>query len=181
MSSVARGPGTGSVSRNVEQPNQSSRAVEVEAAMAATFPHLDVPAGSVRAVANHVVAPPGIAPPAARYAHAVVSEHAGRILHTSGVVPAAPDGTVPDDVASQAATVWATIGALLDDAGFRPADVVSVTTYVVDAHADELTTVMAARDAFLDGHLAASTLVVVPRLAQPAWKLEIAVVAVQGR
>ena len=56
-----------------------------------------------------------------------------------------------------------------------------MTTYVVDGHADELATVMAARDAFLDGHLAASTLVVVPRLAQPAWKLEIAVVAVQGR
>lgn len=103
------------------------------------------------------------------------------MLHTSGVVPTAPDGTVPDGVAAQARTVWATIGALLDDAGFAPRDIVSVTTYVVDDHADELATVMAARDAFLDGHLAASTLVVVPRLAQPAWKLEIAVVAVQGR
>ena len=37
--------------------------------------------------------------------------------------------------------------------------------------------VMAARDRFLDGHLAASTLVTVPALARPEWKMEIAVVA----
>lgn len=181
MSSVPFGPGTGNVRRNVAQPNQSSRAVDVDARMGDTFPHRTEAAGSVRAVTNRVVAPPAIAPPAARYAHAVVSESPGRMLHTSGVVPTAPDGTVPDGVAAQARTVWSTIGALLDDAGFAPQDIVSVTTYVVDDHAGELATVMAARDAFLDGHLAASTLVVVPRLAQPAWKLEIAVVAVQGR
>ena len=36
---------------------------------------------------------------------------------------------------------------------------------------------MAARDTFLGGRLAASTLVTVPALARPEWRVEIAVVA----
>jgi enamine deaminase RidA (YjgF/YER057c/UK114 family) len=36
---------------------------------------------------------------------------------------------------------------------------------------------MAARDAFLGDHRAASTLVTVPELAQPQWRMEVAVVA----
>ena len=36
---------------------------------------------------------------------------------------------------------------------------------------------MAARDRYLAGHLAASTLVTVPALARPEWLMEIAVVA----
>jgi enamine deaminase RidA (YjgF/YER057c/UK114 family) len=54
-------------------------------------------------------------------------------------------------------------------------DVVSVTTYVVAG--EPLAPVMAARDHFLGSHLAASTLVTVPALARPEWRVEIAVVA----
>jgi len=53
--------------------------------------------------------------------------------------------------------------------------VVSVTTYVVVG--EELGPVMAARDAALSRRRAASTLVTVPALARPEWKVEIAVVA----
>ena len=124
---------------------------------------------------NREIRPDGIATPAANYAHAVLTEQATRWLHTSGVVPTRPDGTVPDDIGEQARVVWSSIGAMLDDARMRPTDVVSVTTYaVVD---EPLADVMAARDEFLEGHLAASTLVTVPALAQPAWKMEIAIVA----
>ncbi len=119
--------------------------------------------------------PSSIAPPAAAYAHAVVSEAPTRWLHTSGVVPIAPDGTTPDSIADQAAVVWSNISAMLDEAGMAPSDIVSVTTYAVVG--EDLAGVMAARDAFLDGHLAASTLVTVPALARPEWRMEIAVVA----
>ena len=51
----------------------------------------------------------------------------------------------------------------------------SVTTYVTVGQ--DLGAVMAERDRFLGDHLAASTLVVVPELAQASWKVEIAVVA----
>ena len=121
------------------------------------------------------ISPNGIAPPAANYAHAVLSTEATRWLHTSGVVPVAPDGSVPADIADQAAVMWANVGAMLDDAGLEPADVVSVTTYAVAG--EDLGPVMAARDAFLQGALAASTLVTVPALARPEWLVEVAVIA----
>lgn len=124
---------------------------------------------------NRTLSPSTLAPPAANYAHAVVVEQPQRWLHTSGVVPTAPDGTVPESLADQADQVWANLAAILADADMDPADVVSVTTYVV---ADEpLGPVMAARDAFFGEHRAASTLVTVPALAQPAWRVEIALVA----
>jgi enamine deaminase RidA (YjgF/YER057c/UK114 family) len=62
------------------------------------------------------------------------------------------------------------------------ADIVSITTYVVASATltDDLREVMTARDAALRGHLAASTLVTVPALARPEWKMEIAVIAARS-
>ncbi len=57
------------------------------------------------------------------------------------------------------------------------ADIVSITTYVVVDFMACLPEVMAARDQALNGHRVASTLVTVPALARPAWKMEVAVVA----
>ena len=126
-------------------------------------------------MSNRPIEPTSIAPPAAAYRHAVLSERPERVLHTSGVVPIRPDGTVPDDLAEQAATVWSNIAAMLAEAGLAASDVVSVTTYAVPGQ--DLPVVMAARDAFFAGHRAASTLVVVAALARPEWKVEISVVA----
>ncbi len=124
---------------------------------------------------HQIISPDRVAPPAANYAHARLTSQASHWLHTSGVVPIAPDGTVPAAISDQAAVVWANIGAMLADAEMTSADVVSVTTYVTPGH--DLAPVMAERDKALDGHLAASTLVVVPELARPEWLMEIAVVA----
>ncbi len=124
---------------------------------------------------NRSIDPDSIAAPAANYAHAMLSEQPTRWLHTSGVVPTAPDGSVPDDIGEQADVVWSNIAAMLDVADMVATDVVSVTTYAVVG--EPLGGVMAARDRFLDGHLAASTLVTVPALARPEWKMEIAIVA----
>jgi 2-iminobutanoate/2-iminopropanoate deaminase len=124
---------------------------------------------------NHQVAPTSIAPPVANYAHAVLSEAPAWLLHTAGVVPVRADGRVPDDLAEQADVVWSNIGAIVAEAGMEPADIVSITTYVVAG--TELGPVMAARDRFLGGSLVASTLVTVPALARPEWRVEIAVVA----
>lgn len=124
------------------------------------------------------IMPVNIAPPAAQYAHGVLVTDATRWLYTSGVVGIAPDGSVPDGVAEQAEVIWGNIAAILAEAHLVPDDVVSVTTYVVaDAMPTGLGAAMAARDQFLGGRRAASTLVTVPALAQAAWLLEIAVVA----
>jgi enamine deaminase RidA (YjgF/YER057c/UK114 family) len=126
---------------------------------------------------NQQIAPATIAPPAANYAHAVLVERAGFWLHTSGVVPIAPDGSVPEHIEEQAEVVWGNLLAVLREAGMAPTDVVSVTTYVVVDHLASLPAVMQARDRALNGHRAASTLVTVPALARPEWKMEIALVA----
>ena len=121
------------------------------------------------------IRPADIAAPAANYAHAVLTESATRWLHTSGVVPVAPDGSTPASLADQATVVWTNIEAMLLAADMAPSDIVSVTTYVVVG--EDLSPVMAARDTALGGHRAASTLVTVPALARPEWRMEIAVVA----
>lgn len=125
--------------------------------------------------ANSPINPVSIAPPAANYAHAILTSTATRWLHTSGVVPTRPDGTVPADLVEQAEVVWHNILAMLGEADMSAADIVSVTTYVTPGL--DLGPVMAVRDRVLDGRLAASTLLIVPELAQPAWKMEIAIVA----
>jgi len=119
--------------------------------------------------------PNDIAPPAANYVHAVKTTNASELLHTSGVLPIAPDGTVAPGLADQARCVWNNIEAIVDEASMSMQDIVSVTTYVVVGEA--LEPIMAARDAALAGHMAASTLVTVPALARPDWKVEVAIVA----
>ena len=126
---------------------------------------------------NQEIAPDSIAPPAANYAHAIVSERAGTWLHTSGVVPIRPDRSVPESVEEQAEVVWQNLTAILRDAMMGPSDVVSITTYVVVEHLASLPWIMQIRDKALANRRVASTLVTVPALANPAWKLEIALIA----
>ena len=124
---------------------------------------------------NREIRPPDLAPPAAAYAHAVMSDNPRRMLHTSGVVPIDIDGTVPVGIEEQARVVLSNLGSILREAKMTAADVVSVTTYVVVGQ--PLGPVMAARDTALGGHRAASTLVTVPALARAEWLMEIALVA----
>ena len=124
---------------------------------------------------NRQIQPSTIAPPAAKYALAVLAESPSNLLHTSGIVPTKPDGSVPTDIAEQADVVWATIAELLTEAGMTMRDIVSITTYVVAGN--KLGPVMAARDRALDGHLVASTLITVPALVRTEWLVEISVVA----
>jgi len=125
------------------------------------------------------VSPSGMAPPAARYAHATLATDVSRTLRTSGVVPVAADGTVPRSIEDQARVVWANLLEILREADMTVSDVASIVAYVVvgpDLEAD-LAAVMAVRDEMLGGHRAASTLVTVPALARPEWRMEISLVA----
>ncbi len=116
-----------------------------------------------------------MAPPPANYAHTILTEGASRWLHTSGIVPVDLAGGTPESIADQTALVWQNINMLLVKARMRIFDVVSITTYVVVGN--DLNPVMHARDVAMGRHMAASTLVTVPALAQPQWKLEISFVA----
>ena len=81
---------------------------------------------------NHrQIQPSEIAPPAAQYVHAVLTTDATRWLHTSGVVPTRPDGSVPEAIDEQAEVVWANISAMLSDAEMLVDNIESITTYAV--------------------------------------------------
>ena len=124
------------------------------------------------------VNPPALAAHPAAYSYGVVIAAAASVLHTAGIVATRADGSVPHDLAEQADQVWANLATLVSEAGFVMSDTVSYTTYVV--HGEDLAVVMAARDRALQGHRAASTLIVVPALARPEWKVEIALIAADG-
>ncbi len=124
---------------------------------------------------NTEIVPPTIAPPAANYAHAILVDSPRRTLHMSGVVPVAPDGSVPQGLHDQTEVVWSNIIAILAEASMTVRDIVSITTYVVNS--EPLADIMAVRDRVLGGHRVASTLVTVAALARPSWRLEIAVIA----
>jgi enamine deaminase RidA (YjgF/YER057c/UK114 family) len=124
---------------------------------------------------NQEISPRSIAPPAANYAHAVLVTNPARTLHVSGVVPVQFDGTTPQSLHQQVEVVWENIVAILTEAQMTVHDIVAITTYVIDG--EPLAEVMAVRDRVLQGHRVASTLVAVPALAQPAWRIEIAVIA----
>jgi 2-iminobutanoate/2-iminopropanoate deaminase len=119
--------------------------------------------------------PHGVAPAAATYALATSVTNPQILIHTAGIVGAAPDGTVPDELPAQADHIWTTIRALITEGGLRMEDIVSYTTYVVDG--EDLVEVMSARDRALAGHRSASTLLMVPRLARPEWRMEVAAIA----
>jgi 2-iminobutanoate/2-iminopropanoate deaminase len=124
------------------------------------------------------IMPDGMARPAARYAHATLVTNPARWLHLAGQVGIAADGTVPDGVAAQAKVIWHNIALVLAEADMSADDIVSITTYVVAAAAqDGLADAMAERDTFMSGRLVASTLLTVPALLRPEWLIEIVVVA----
>ena len=124
---------------------------------------------------NTEISPETIAQPAANYAHAVLVTNPARTLHMSGVVPTSPDGTVPQSLVEQTEVVWANITAILAEASMVLTDIVSITTYIIDG--EPVSEAMAVRDRILGGHRVASTLVAVPALARPVWRIEISVIA----
>ena len=126
---------------------------------------------------NYQINPRVISPPAANYSHAVLSTNPQKILHTSGVVPATTDGSTPVTIREQADLVWLNITEILREAHLELTDIVSITTYVVSGN--DLGEVMHSRDLQLGDHKPASTLIVVSELANPEWKMEIAVVAIK--
>ena len=121
--------------------------------------------------------PAGIAGPFGHYDHGVEAVDVSRLLHVSGQVGTAPDGSVPEDVAAQIEIVWTNIEAVLDEAGMTPANIVRTITYMLDA--DYVPLLAAARREHLGAdHKAASTTIVVAGLVKPEWKVEIDAVAV---
>lgn len=119
--------------------------------------------------------PDTIAPPVGAYSHAVEVPPNARWLHVSGQVGIAPDGVLGKDAAEQSRIVWDNILAILADAGMSVENLVKVTAYLTDP--DDLAAYGAVRSGVLGDARPCSTLVYVPALVKPEWKVEVDVVA----
>lgn len=119
--------------------------------------------------------PATIAGPFGAYAHGVEIPANARQLHVSGQVGVRPDGGVGDTVAEQSKTVWENIRAILAEAGMDMGDIVKMTAYLIDPA--DLPDYAAARNAALGDARPASTLLFVPVLLKPDWKVEVELIA----
>lgn len=119
--------------------------------------------------------PASIAAPVGLYSHAVELPPEARCLHVSGQVGIAPDGSIGEDAATQSEVIWQNIRAILHEAGMEIGDLVKMTAYLTDPA--DLPAYAAARSAALGDARPASTLLFVPALVKPEWKVEVEVIA----
>jgi enamine deaminase RidA (YjgF/YER057c/UK114 family) len=99
-----------------------------------------------------------------------------RWLFTAGQVGVRLDGTIPDSFEAQHDQIWQNTLAILADAGMGAEDIVRLNVYSTDP--DGLQCVRAHREKYLKpDHTPASTWVVVSRLANPKWVVEMETVA----
>src|SRR5215467_11634890 len=82
---------------------------------------------------NHTIHDVGAAKHIGRYSDAIETAPGLRWLHTSGTPGVADDGTIPAGIEAQTRLAWKHILAALAKAGMTPADLVKVTTSLIDA------------------------------------------------
>lgn len=114
------------------------------------------------------------------YSHVVISS-AGRTVHVSGQVAFDTTGRIvgAGDLRAQAMQVYENLKAALVAADASFADVVKVTTYVVDLSTDKAAVLREIRAQYLpDGQKPASTMVGVTSLVRPELLVEVEVIAV---
>jgi enamine deaminase RidA (YjgF/YER057c/UK114 family) len=114
------------------------------------------------------------------YSHVVVAK-GGRTIYIAGQVSVDERGAVvgAGDLAAQTTQVMRNLGLALAAAGASYADIVKITTYVVNYKPELRPIIGQARTPFFAGREPpASTLVGVSALAAPDWLIEIEAVAV---
>ncbi|MFN3970875.1 MAG: RidA family protein [Gemmobacter sp.] len=118
--------------------------------------------------------PPGIAPPASRYSHAVLTTAPRRWLTLSGQLGLRPDGTLPDSLEGQLDAAFANVATALADAGMTKTDLIKLTIYLTDPSPQAVATYRARRDAWIgEAPAPAATLLIVAGLAAPRFLCEI--------
>ncbi len=106
-----------------------------------------------------------------------------RTIYVAGQVSIDEQGRLvgPDDLAAQTAQAMRNVGLALAAAGASFADIVKITTYVVNYESEHRAIISKARAPFFAGGTPpASTLIGVAALALPEWLVEIEAIAVAG-
>ena len=121
--------------------------------------------------------PPTISAPFGNYSHGIA---AGPLIVTSGQLGLAADGIVPDGVTAQAEICFASISAILAEAGADFSHVVRLNAYVT--RREDMAAYMAVRDRILADLPVkpASTLMIVTGFTRPDFLVEIEATAWRG-
>jgi len=125
-----------------------------------------------------LVNPDTLPAPASNYSHIVEVPEGARLVFLSGQVGIDTDGNCADDFAGQCNQVFANIKAALAAMEMQMSDLVRLNAYLTNA--GDVWAFRDIRDSWMEGHAAASTLVMVPALAAPNWVVEIEAVASQS-
>lgn len=121
------------------------------------------------------VNPQDIAAPASHYNHAFYIAPGAAWLTLSGQLGERPDGSCPDSVTEQSELAWRNIIAILAERQFGINNVAKVTSYIVgDENIDSYVHV---HKRVVGEHMPPWTLVVVPALGRPHYKVEVDVIA----
>lgn len=123
---------------------------------------------------RRAVNPAGATPPQF-YSHAVEVSAPQRFLFVSGQVGVRADGSLAEGMAEQAAVAVQNLRAVLAEAGMGVADVVKYTIYLTDEA--QTGAFMQAAAGLVTDPPAATTLLYVKALADPAMLVEIEAVA----
>lgn len=115
--------------------------------------------------------------PTSAYAQGVLVPAGGRRLLISGQVGVKPDGTTCEGMRAQTEQVFANMRAVLRAAGMDVENLVKIVTYCT--RPEEIGVVREVRAAFFGSHTPASTFLVVPALANPAYLIEIEAEAIK--
>lgn len=124
---------------------------------------------------NRAMNPETIAPPMGAYSHGVEITAGSRILYIAGQVGAAPDGSVPKDIKSQAENAWTNCQRILEFNGMRIKDLVKVNHFLVNS--SDIAAYNQVRMKFLGETRPASTLIIVKELFKPEFLVEVEMVA----
>jgi len=113
--------------------------------------------------------------PFSRYSQAMRVSAGRDLVFVSGQVGVDLDGNLADGERGQHEQSWRNVLAILADQGLGPKDIIEMTVYVTTQEGVPL--YREVRDEMLQGHEAASTLLIISGLANPEWLVEVAVIA----
>lgn len=129
-------------------------------------------------MANIYSNPSDVRPPGANYHHSVEVPAGSRLLYVAGQTGLADDGSVPDDIESQAEIAFGNIRKILAASGMGLEDVVFLKTFMT--RREDREGYQKVRSAVWGDIKPASTFLLVSGLAQPAFRLEVEVVAAKS-
>jgi len=109
------------------------------------------------------------------YAHGVETRAGARILHVSGQIGVAPDGSLSPDFHGQCRQAIANVEAVLRSANMQLADIVKMCFFLV--RREDMSALVEVRKQLLDGVRPAITTLFVAGLVSPDWLVEVDVIA----